>query len=140
MKASGAQKIDVLPTTLPQLTDYLLPLVIRSERDYEKMVKWIDRLAILDCRTSGQQRFLDTLTILVDAYEREQVPINAKKGSVIKSLKFLLDENTLSGRDLGRILGQPQLGGKILRGERKLSKSHIRKLADHFKVSPALFF
>ncbi len=59
--------------------------------------------------------------------------------SPIEALEFLLQENGLSGRDLGRILGQPQLGGKILRGERELSKNHIRKLCDYFKVSPELF-
>ena len=36
------------------------------------------------------------------------------------------------------ILGQAQLGGKILRGERELSKNHIRKLCDYFKVGPEL--
>jgi antitoxin component HigA of HigAB toxin-antitoxin module len=36
-------------------------------------------------------------------------------------------------------LGNRALASLILRGQRQLSKSHIRKLADHFKVSPALF-
>lgn len=35
--------------------------------------------------------------------------------------------------------GDVQAASLILNGHRQLSKSHIRKLAAHFKVSPALF-
>jgi antitoxin component HigA of HigAB toxin-antitoxin module len=41
---------------------------------------------------------------------------------------------------LGRLLGNRALASLILRGRRQLSKNHIRLLARHFKVSPALFF
>jgi antitoxin component HigA of HigAB toxin-antitoxin module len=41
--------------------------------------------------------------------------------------------------ELGRLLGNRALASLILNGHRQLSKSHIRKLADYFKVSPALF-
>jgi antitoxin component HigA of HigAB toxin-antitoxin module len=54
-------------------------------------------------------------------------------------LKFLLAENGLTGSELGRILGQQQLGSKILTHKRELSKTHILKLAEYFAVSPAVF-
>ncbi|MBI4579745.1 MAG: hypothetical protein HY718_08590, partial [Planctomycetes bacterium] len=40
---------------------------------------------------------------------------------------------------LGEMLGNRSLGSKILRGERDLSKSHIRVLAKRFNVDPGLF-
>jgi len=52
----------------------------------------------------------------------------------------MLKEQSLTGSDLGRLPGNRPLGGAILRGERELSKAHIRILADHFKVSTDLFF
>jgi antitoxin component HigA of HigAB toxin-antitoxin module len=41
--------------------------------------------------------------------------------------------------ELGRLLENRSLASQILNGHRQLSKTHIRKLADHFKVSPAVF-
>ncbi len=40
--------------------------------------------------------------------------------------------------DLGRLLGDRSLGPKILNGDRALSKAHIKLLAKHFNVSPAV--
>ena len=54
-------------------------------------------------------------------------------------LKYLMQESGMTQADLGRLLGNRALASLILNGHRQLSKSHIRKLADHFKVSPALF-
>ena len=34
--------------------------------------------------------------------------------------------------DLGRLLGNQSLASKILLGKRQLSKTHIRKISDHF--------
>lgn len=42
--------------------------------------------------------------------------------------------------DLGRLLGGGTgLASLIVNGKRELSKANIRKLAEHFHVSPALF-
>jgi antitoxin component HigA of HigAB toxin-antitoxin module len=46
----------------------------------------------------------------------------------------------MNSSKLGELLGNNRsLGAKILRGERQLSKAHIRILAERFKVNPALF-
>jgi antitoxin component HigA of HigAB toxin-antitoxin module len=55
-------------------------------------------------------------------------------------LKYLLKESGMTQADLGRLLGHRALAPLILTGRRQLSKSHIRKLAKHFQVSPVLFF
>jgi antitoxin component HigA of HigAB toxin-antitoxin module len=41
--------------------------------------------------------------------------------------------------DLGRLLGERSLGHKILKGDRQLSKAHIRRLSDYFKVDAGAF-
>jgi antitoxin component HigA of HigAB toxin-antitoxin module len=51
----------------------------------------------------------------------------------------MLQERGMNASDLGRPLGNRGLGSAILRGERQLSKAHIRVLADYFKVSTDLF-
>ena len=54
-------------------------------------------------------------------------------------LRFLLKQHEMTASELGEILGQRQLGPKILSGRRQLSKSHIQKLCRHFKVGPGAF-
>jgi antitoxin component HigA of HigAB toxin-antitoxin module len=46
----------------------------------------------------------------------------------------------MNASDIGRLLGDRSLGPKILNGDRALSKSHIKILAQHFNVSPAVLF
>ena len=139
MSTNTAESAPEVPKKLAELTQRLTPLAIDSERTYRRTMKWIDELAVLDKRTKDQERFLETLTILVETYENKHHQIDVEGVGPIEALKFLLDQHALSGRDLGRILGQAQLGGKILRGERELSKNHIRRLCDYFKVGPELF-
>ena len=57
----------------------------------------------------------------------------------LDALKTLLSEHGMSASDLGRLLGNRTLGTAILSGRRALSKTHIKKLAEHFKVEPGLF-
>jgi antitoxin component HigA of HigAB toxin-antitoxin module len=51
-----------------------------------------------------------------------------------------MERSGMSSSGLGRLLGDRALGSRILRGERKLSKEHIRRLCDRFHVSADLFF
>ena len=67
-------------------------------------------------------------------------PIVTADLSPAETLIFLLEENGMSVHDLGRLLGDRAAGQKILTGKRDLSKDQIQLLAEHFKVSPGLFF
>ena len=53
-------------------------------------------------------------------------------------IRSLLKERGMSASDLGRLLGDRSLGHRVLTGERELSKAHIRVLADHFSLDPAV--
>jgi HTH-type transcriptional regulator/antitoxin HigA len=128
------------PTYLALLEIFpLRPL--RSDRDYDAALQVLDTLAVrpegsLDL---GEQDYLDTLTMLVEAYDREHYDVTAPPGDPLTTLKYLMEESGMTQAGLGRLLGNRALASLIVNGHRQLSKSHIRKLADHFKVSPALF-
>src|SRR5439155_9804253 len=87
----------------------------------------------------GEQDYLDTLTMLVEAYDRQHHDLDTKRGDPLTMLKYLMQESRMTQADLGRLLGNRALASLVLNGHRQQSKSHIRKLANHFKVSPALF-
>jgi HTH-type transcriptional regulator / antitoxin HigA len=112
---------------------------VRDDVDLENVTEIVDRLAVLDCPTADQVDYLETLSTLVAAYEDTHHTIDVSRLGPLETLKFLLKEHGLNASDLGRILGQRQLGSAILRGDRQLSKAHILKLAAHFGVSPGVF-
>ena len=136
------------------LDDYLalctaFPLApIASKGKLREAEKVLDRLAVVDegRMTRAQSDYLTVLTDLYEAAERrlfavELAGLEASLDCIsgVDALRFLLDQNGMSGGDLGRLLGNRQLGNAILRGDRQLSKGHIRTLADHFAVSADLF-
>ena len=89
--------------------------------------------------TKGQQQYLDTLSTLVEVYEAAHHAIDTSDISPIEILQSMMDEHGMTASDLGRLLGDRAVGSKIIRGQRQLSKTHIKILAGHFKVSPNLF-
>ncbi len=121
------------------LVAMLPPRAIRDEVDYENTIEMLDRLTSLPRLTKGQQQYLETLSVLVESYESEHHAIEIDDLSPIQVLEHLLDGNNMNASQLGDLLGNRSLGSKILRGQRELSKRHIRLLAKRFGVSPALF-
>jgi len=130
-----------MPVKYVQLSreNRLSPIATASE--HKKALKSIGLLAGTDMGTR-QRAWFESLCVLVEDYERKNHTIDTSGVTPLEALEFLLEENGMSGSDLGRLLGgegSRSLGSKILRGERELSKSHIKTLAERFKVSPALF-
>jgi HTH-type transcriptional regulator / antitoxin HigA len=115
------------------------PQAIHDEIGYGNTQEMIDRLTSVRKLTAGQAEYLETLTILFEAYENEHERIGTSHLSPLNVLRFLLESNGMSGSDLGRLLGNRELGPKILSGSRQLSKAHIRRLAERFKVDAGLF-
>ncbi len=115
----------------------LIPLApITTRAQYDKAIKVAAALAAWNRLPLGAAHYLEILTRNVEAYERERF---SGEHDPIGNLSFLLSENDLSASDLGRLLGHRELGSKILKRQRQLTIDHIRKLAQHFRVSPATF-
>jgi antitoxin component HigA of HigAB toxin-antitoxin module len=112
---------------------------IQDRVDLENAQEMTDALAVLPVRTKDQEDYLETLSTLIEKYEREQNAVDVSKLSAIEVLRFLMDGREMSASDLGRVLGNRELGAAILRGDRQLSKANIIRLSKHFAVSPALF-
>ena len=131
----------------PVDADYLelimrFPLApIRNDKHMRQAHEVIDRLAVIDENklTRGQADYLYALSDLVWMYEQEHHAISSPDLDGVDLLQFLLEENNMSASDLGRLLGNRQLGAAILRRQRQLSKTHLLKLCERFKVSADLF-
>jgi len=127
-----------LPGRFEELVRIMPPRAIQDEVQYDNTIEMLDRLTSLPQMTKGQEQYLETLSVLVEAYENEHHAIPDSR-SPIRILKYLLDSNDMSASELGVLLGNRSLGSKILRGARELSKTHMRILAKRFKISPAVF-
>ncbi len=119
------------------LRDFYPLYPIHTGKDYTRALESADRL-IGRKLTSLQSRYVESLTLLIEEYESAHYAID-ESWTPLEALKFLIAENDMNASDLGKILGDRSLGSTILNGRRSLSKNHIRILAQHFSVSPALF-
>jgi HTH-type transcriptional regulator/antitoxin HigA len=126
-----------LPKTFKKLCVMYPPHAISDSADYNNTVEIVDRLALLDRRTKGQEQYLETLTQLIEAYDNANVQIPSS--NPVDVIRYLMDAHVLSASEIGRILGSRSLGPAILRGDRQISKANAIALAEHFKLNPGLF-
>ena len=117
----------------------LQPLfLIRDEVEYDKAILTLN--ALIDEVGTDEQHplyeLLDTLGIVIQAYEEKHHPIPECSG--VEVLKLLMEEHQLEPADL-LDLGPLDFVLEILNGERDLTVTHIRALAERFRISPAVF-
>ena len=77
---------------------------IRTKRDHEAALKEVERLWGAKAGTPEGDR-LDVLATLVDAYEAEHYPIDPP--DPIEAIKFRMEQQGLTRRDLEEIIGLP---------------------------------
>lgn len=136
-KAEVARK--GLPSDIHALCDLHPPRPIRSRAELGRVVELVDRLTAIPRPTLDQEDYLETLTLLVEAYEASLDGFEDVHG--VDALRALVEANDMTATDLSTLLGDPSrsLGSRLLRGERELSKAHIKRLCERFAVSADLF-
>jgi HTH-type transcriptional regulator / antitoxin HigA len=111
---------------------------LHDEVDYDNALEIAESLVGRPDLTADQADYLDVLTDIIQKYESGHHAVSGG-GTPAEMLRHMLEERDMNASDLGRLLGNRALGSAILRNQRQLSKSHIRLLADYFKVSTDLF-
>jgi HTH-type transcriptional regulator/antitoxin HigA len=87
----------------------------------------------------GEQDYLDTLSLLIEEYDRAHRPAGQKKLNGIDILRHLMEANEMSVSSLGKLLGSKGVASEILSGKRSLSKNHMLKLAARFNLDAGAF-
>jgi HTH-type transcriptional regulator / antitoxin HigA len=113
-------------------------LTISNEQEYDAAVARLNALLdeVGDDESHPLYGLLDTLGILIEAYDNKHYPLPDCNG--IDALIYLMEEHSLSQSDLLE-LGSQGVVSEILNGKRKLNVRQIQALAKRFKVSPATF-
>lgn len=113
-------------------------LAIRTEREYDTAVARLGALLdeIGDNTRDPRYRLIETLSVLVEAYDREHHSL--PEASCIEVLRFLMDEHGLTQTDLPEI-GSQGVVSEVMRGRRRLNVRQIQALAARFGVDPGAF-
>jgi HTH-type transcriptional regulator / antitoxin HigA len=134
--------LEILNTITPEIKqqwEAIAPyLTIRNDLEYEQAV---ERLNILIDEVGTKVEhplytFLDTLGILIEAYEEQHYAIPDCNG--VDMLLHFMEEYSLSQSDLPEI-GSQGVVSEIINRKRELNIRQIRALAKRFKVAPAVF-
>jgi HTH-type transcriptional regulator/antitoxin HigA len=104
---------------------------IRSEADYEAALAEVERLWGAESGTRDGDR-LDVLATLIDAYESEHHPIDPP--DPIEAIKFRMEQQNLTRKDLEGILGTRSRVAEVLNGRRALSIAMIRRLHERLGI------
>ena len=105
---------------------------IRSRRDYEAALDEVGRLWGARAGTRDGDR-LDVLATLIDAYEAEHYPMDPP--DPIEAIKFRMEQQGLTRRDLEEIIGTRTRIAEILNRKRGLSIAMIRRLHARLGIS-----
>jgi len=102
----------------------------------------LDRLAVEDesALDAGESDYLETLSLLIDAYDREHYPMPIGDSSPLDTLRFLMEQNQMRQAELASLLGiGPSAVSMILSGSRPITAEHARRLGGRFNVDAGLF-
>src|SRR5438128_12007615 len=98
---------------------------IRTKADYKRALADVGRLWGAKGGTPEGDR-LDVLATLVDAYEAEHYPMDPP--DPIEAIKFRMEQQGLTRRDLEEIIGTRTRIAEVLNRSRGLSIAMIRRL------------
>lgn len=114
------------------------PHIIHSDEQLAEYTKQLFALTAKTRPNRAEKEAIELLTLLIERYEEEHYPI--PDASPVEVLRFLIEQNGLSQRDLIPELGNEATVSLVLSGKRPLTRDHIEKLSQRFNVSPAVFF
>jgi HTH-type transcriptional regulator / antitoxin HigA len=129
-----------VPATFDGLIGELMPAAIHDKAAYDNTMEMVRRLAVVPKLNAEQAHYLDTLCVLAAAYEKEHRGAGRAKRKPLEVLREFVAEHRMKVRELGALLGVSESAASmILKGDRALTLDHVRKLAERFRVSAALF-
>lgn len=130
-----------MSTTLANPSEMIRRGAPRLIHNEEELAEYTEALFALTAKadpTPEEEDAIELMTLLVERYEQERYPIPAAEPADV--LRFLLESNGLSQRDIAPELGSESTVSLVLSGKRQLNRDHIARLSRRLHVSPAVFF
>jgi HTH-type transcriptional regulator / antitoxin HigA len=113
------------------------PHVIHNDEELEAYTNALFRLTALENPSRAEQEAIELLTLLIERYEETSYPI--PKGDAVSVVRFLLEHQDLTQRDLVPEFGSESAVSMFLARQRKLTLEQVRKLSKRFKLPVGVF-
>jgi HTH-type transcriptional regulator / antitoxin HigA len=114
------------------------PRMIHSDKELAEYTHALFALTAKSKLTADEEEAIELMTFLIERYESENWPV--PESEPVDVLRYLLERNGLTQRDLAPELGSESTVSLVLSGKRQLNREHIARLSRRFNVSPAVFF
>ena len=113
------------------ILDFSRPHVLRDEREYGAAVAELDALAFANpgAGTDEYERMV-FLSVLIEAYEAENDPIDTLDVTPQQVVRFALDQKGLDRADLHEVMGGKSRVSEFFNGKRRLSLPQAKRLRD----------
>jgi len=113
------------------------PHVIHNDEELEAYTNALFRLTVLDNPSRAEQEAIELLTLLIERYEETHYPIPTT--DAVSVVRFLLEHQGLTQRDLVPEFGSESAVSMFLAGQRKLTLEQVRRLSERFKLPADVF-
>ncbi len=114
------------------------PRCIHNDEELRAYTDALFQLTAKAGTTKNEDEAIELLTLLIEHYESEHYQIPS--AGPVEVLRYLMESNGLSQRDLVPEFGIESTVSLVLSGKRQMNRNHIARLANRFHVSPAVFF
>jgi HTH-type transcriptional regulator / antitoxin HigA len=113
------------------------PRVIHNDRELAMYTEALFQLTSLENPSRTETEAIELLTLLVDRYEQSHSSL--PKADAVSVLRFLIEKQGLTQRDLIPEFGSESAVSMFLRGQRRLTLEQVRKLSARFKLPTDVF-
>jgi HTH-type transcriptional regulator / antitoxin HigA len=113
------------------------PRVIHNDAELEMYTDALFRLTAVENPSSSEVEAIELLTLLVERYEQEHYAI--PEADPVSVVRFLIEQQNLTQRDLIPQFGSESAVSMFMTGERSLTLGQVRKLSTRFKLPADVF-
>jgi len=113
------------------------PRVIHNDKELEVYTNALFQLTALEDPSSAEVEAIELLTLLVERYEQAHYAI--PEADEVSVVRFLIEQQDLTQRDLTPEFGSESAVSMFLAGQRKLTLEQVRKLSSRFKLPADIF-
>ena len=113
------------------------PHVIHNDAELEAYTQALFQLTALESPSPAEAEAIELLTLLVERYEQEHYSIPA--ADPVSVVRFLIEKQGLTQRDLIPQFGTESAVSMFLTGKRKLTIEQVQKLSARFNLPADVF-
>jgi HTH-type transcriptional regulator / antitoxin HigA len=113
------------------------PTSYTTMQNFEMYTDALFRLTALENPSNSELEAIELLTLLVERYEQEHYFV--PKADPISVVRFLIEQQNLTQRDLIPQFGSESAVSMFINGQRDLTLEQVRKLSARFKLPADVF-